>query len=298
MDIRQIETFLWISRLGSIAEACKRLNATQSTLSMRLKKLEDELRIPLFDRSHKRLTPTAKGRDLARLAESILELVEQVRFYVADPKAAFGTIRVGAAELVALTWAPDLIRDLNGRYPNVSLDLEVGLTRPLMEALKDGRLDVVLAPTLAPPELPFAGIPLGSVAFSWVASPSLGLGRKVVTPKDLSRFAIIGASDQSIFHGLVHRWFADHGTPLHRLNICNSLTASISMASAGVGVSLLPRAYCDPFIKGGQLQVLRADRRFEFEFYAIHAAQRQQTLPKLVAEAARCASTFGRARRS
>ena len=298
MDIRQIETFLWIAKLGSISEACKRLNATQSTLSMRLKKLEEELRVSLFDRSHKRLALTAKGRDLAGFAEKILELVEQVRFYVADPEAAVGTIRVGAAELVALTWAPDLIRALNARFPNVSLDLEVGLTLPLMEALTDGKLDVVLTPTLRPPEMPFIGVPLGSIAFAWMASPSLKLGRKVLTPRDLSNLPIIGASDQSIFHTLVHQWFADHGTPLQRLNICNSLTASVSMVIAGVGVSLLPRVYCDPFIKAGQLVPLRANRRFDFEFYAIHAAHGQQTLPSLVAEVARSTSTFSRARRS
>jgi DNA-binding transcriptional LysR family regulator len=265
---------------------------------MRLKKLEEELRVLLFDRSHKRLTLTAKGRDLARYAAEILELVEQVRFYIADPAAAFGTIRVGAAELVALTWAPDLIRGLNAQFPNVLLDLEVELTLPLMEGLADGKLDVVLAPALQKPEMPYVGIPLGQVAFSWMASPSLGLGKKAVTPRDLQKLAIIGANSQSIFHSLVHQWFADDGFAIQRLNICNSLTASVSMVIAGIGVSLLPKRYCRPYIKAGQLQALRANRRFDFEFYAIYGAQGQQTLPRLVAELARSTSTFSQARKS
>lgn len=296
MDIRQIETFVWIARLGSIAEACKRLNATQSTLSMRLKTLEAALNVSLFDRAHKRLTLTAKGRDLARYAEKILELVEQVRFYVADPKAAFGTVRVGTTELIALTWAPDLIRRINAQFPQVLFDLEVGLTLSLMDSLADGGLDVVLVPTLRKPEMPLTGVSLGTVTFSWMASPALGFGRKRVTPRNLQELAIIGASTSSIFHSLVDQWFADHGAAIQRLNVCNSLTASVSMTVAGVGVSLLPDQFCVPYIKRHQLEVLRANRRFEFEFCAIFSDRGERPLPKLVAELARSVSTFPRAR--
>src|SRR5262245_58842859 len=83
MDIRQLETFVWIARLGRMTEACKRLNVTQSTLSMRIRALEADLRVPLFDRSHKRLTLTAKGRDLVRHAEKIVSAMQHVRLYVA-----------------------------------------------------------------------------------------------------------------------------------------------------------------------------------------------------------------------
>ncbi|TAK87708.1 MAG: LysR family transcriptional regulator [Betaproteobacteria bacterium] len=294
MDIRQIETFVWIARLGSIAEACKRLNATQSTLSMRLKTLEESLNVSLFDRAHKRLTLTAKGRDLARYAEKILELIEQVRFYVADPKAAFGTVRVGATELIALTWAPDLIRRINAQFPQVLFDLEVGLTLSLMDGLADGKLDAVLVPTLHKPVTPLTGVSLGTVTFSWMASPALGLGGKRVTPGDLQELAIIGASAQSIFHSLVDQWFTDHGAAIQRLNVCNSLTASISMTVAGVGVSLLPDQFCIPYVKRRQLEILRANRRFDLEFYAIYSARGERPLPRLVAELAQSISTFPR----
>lgn len=293
MNIRQLETFLWVARLGSVTEACKRLNVTQSTLSMRLKALEADLRVPLFDRAHKRLTLTAKGRDLLRYAEKIVGTVKEVQLYVADPAAQSGTVRVGAAELIALTWGPALIREVSKRFPKVIIDLDVGVPGHLTDALADGTLDVALAPVLNEPKGPFPVIPLGSVAFSWMASPSLGLGRKVVTPSDLERLAIIGvASEQSVVHWAAQQWFADNGATIHHHNVCNSLAASASMVMEGIGVGLLPNLYCAPFIETGRLEALRANRSFELKFYALCSAIGDQALPRQVAELARAASTF------
>jgi DNA-binding transcriptional LysR family regulator len=293
MDIRQLETFLWIARLGSISEACKRLHVTQSTLSMRLRALEIDLRVPLFDRGHKRLTLTAKGRDLVRYAEKIVETVKQARMYVADPTAQTGTIRVGIAELIALTWAPDLINRVKLRFPNVLMDLDIGVPRTLTEALSNGILDVALAPALRAPEVPLAGFSLGTVRWSWMASPSLRLAAHTVSPTDLETQPIIGvASSQSIFYSVIQQWFTEAGATIQRYNACNSLAASISMVAEGIGIGLLPNEYCAELIRSKQLQVLRATRDFEFEYFAMFSAQGEQALPREVAELAQAASTF------
>jgi DNA-binding transcriptional LysR family regulator len=293
MDVRQLETFLWIARLGSVTQACKRLNVTQSTLSMRLRALETDLRVQLFERAHKRLTLTAKGRDLVRYAERILGTVEQVRLFVADPKSESGTLRVGVAELIALTWLPELLRRLRTQFPNVVLDLDVGIPRPMMDGLAGGKLDVVLAPVVSKPTAPFLGFRLGSVRYSWMASPELKLQEKVVTPVQLERHPIIGiASNQSVFYSEVEQWFASHGAAIQRLNICNSLGTSAAMAMAGIGVSLLPHAYFAPLVRAGKLEVLRTDRTFEFEWYSMCRALTDQALPKMVAELAQSASSF------
>jgi DNA-binding transcriptional LysR family regulator len=293
MNIPQLETFLWVARLGSVTEACKRLNVTQSTLSMRLRALETDLQVPLFDRSHKRLTLTAKGRDLIRYAEKIVGTVRQVRSYVADPAAQTGTIRMGVAELIALTWGPTLIRQVSTRFPKVGLDLEVGAPRPLTEGLLNGTLDVALAPILGDPEASFPSIPLGAVAFSWMASPALRLGKKTVTPADLEDLPIIGvAASQSVVHWAAQRWFTDHGASIYHHNACNSLAASASMVMEGIGVGLLPDLYCAPFIESGKLQVLRTNRSFELRFYALYSALGDQALPRQVAELAQASSTF------
>lgn len=74
IELRNLETFVWIARLGSFRAAADRLNAAQSTLSARIDKLERQLGVPLFLRSGRRVTLSAKGRQLLDHAEQLLAL--------------------------------------------------------------------------------------------------------------------------------------------------------------------------------------------------------------------------------
>lgn len=287
MDIRQLETFVWIARLGRMTEACKRLNVTQSTLSMRIRALEADLRVPLFDRSHKRLTLTAKGRDLVRHAEKIVSAMQHVRLYVADPTAEFGTIRIGMSEFVALSWGPQLLRRVSKQFPNVLIDLEVGVPGNLMEQLTAGQLDILLATLPAKPSPPLTAISLGTVAFSWMASPALGLPKQIITPEQLKDVPYISYdSRRSLFLPALHQWFADHGVRMQRVNVCNSLATSISLIVEGLGVGILPDIYCAPLIKARKLQVLQTEYRVKHEYYAMCRASEEPGLPHLVADMA------------
>lgn len=293
MDIRQLETFLWIARLGSIADACKRLNVTQSTLSMRLRALENNLQVSLFDRNHKRLTLTAKGRDLIRYAEKIVNTARQARMYVADPQALTGTIRIGVAELIALTWLPDLINRMQERFPNITLDLDVGVPRPLTDALSTSVVDMALVPSILPPQPPLLSLSVGSVRFCWMSGGKVELPQRQLTPQDLEDRPLIGvANSQSVFYAVVEQWFIDGGASLRRYSPCNSLAATISMVAEGIGIGLLPLEYCAPLIAAGKLRLLDTDRQFDFEYFAVCSAHAKESLAWQIAELSRQASTF------
>ncbi|HEY4368860.1 MAG TPA: LysR family transcriptional regulator [Steroidobacteraceae bacterium] len=292
MDIRQLETFVWIARLGGMTEACKRLNVTQSTLSMRIRGLESDLGVRLFDRSRKRLTLTAKGRDLVRHAEQIVSAVQRVRLSVADPTTEFGTLRIGMSEFVALSWGPSLLRRFSKQFPKVLIDLEVGVPGALMELLAAGQLDVLLATVPIKPGPPIALTTLGTVEYSWMASPTLGLPEKMVTPEQLKDFPVISYDGRrSIFFPAVQQWFADHGVAIQHLTVCNSLATSISLIVEGMGVGILPNIYCAPLIKAGKLQVLHTQYIVEHEYYAMCRVSDDRGLPSMVADMAQTAFT-------
>ena len=278
MDIRQLETFVWIARLGSVTEACKRLNVTQSTLSMRLRALERDLRVVLFDRSHKRLELTNKGRALIPHAEKLVAGMLQVRLAVADPTAEFGTLRIGMSEFVALS----------KKYPNVTLDLEVGVPAELLEHLVSGQLDVLLAPVLVRPGPPINISSLGVVRFSWMASPSLQLPKGVLTPLELKEFPLISYDGRRslFFPAIQRRWFAEYGVEVGRLYVCNSLATSISLITEGIAIGVLPLDYCRPLIKAGKLQVINTAQVFEHEYLAMWHSNADKSLASVVADMA------------
>ena len=67
MNLKQLEAFLAIARHGGFIEAAERLNLTQSTISVRIKELEQDLGVLLFDRSRRQIQLTPKGRCLSPL---------------------------------------------------------------------------------------------------------------------------------------------------------------------------------------------------------------------------------------
>jgi DNA-binding transcriptional LysR family regulator len=293
MNIQQLESFLWVARLGSVTRACERLSVTQSTISMRLKALETDLGVLLFDRAHKRLKLTTKGRSLVHHAERIVEAAHEAKLEIADAASQTGTICLGVAELVALTWGPDFIEAIMQRFPNLTLELDVGAPLPLAEGLSTGALDLVLAPMPLGHDASIVALPLGYATFIWVANPSLKFDDRLLTPRDFEQLPIIGvAGNQSVIYRSILQWFADHGVGVRRHSSCNSLTTATSLVARGLGIGLLPEAYCQPFIERGELRVLRTRRSFQLNFFARHSETGDQVLTRQLVQMAQVSSTF------
>ncbi len=79
MNLKQLEAFLWVARLGSFSKTAERLFTTQPAISSRIANLEDELRTELFTRDAGEVRLTAAGRDLIGLAEDTLANVQAMR---------------------------------------------------------------------------------------------------------------------------------------------------------------------------------------------------------------------------
>jgi DNA-binding transcriptional LysR family regulator len=135
VKIKQLETLVWIVRLGSFSAAADQLNSTQSTVSTRIHDLERDLGISLFDRTQYRASLTSKGRELIPYAERIIEIVADAKSLIGDPKAVTSIIRIGAAESIAITWLPKLVVAIKDKYPNLRLEIDLNLANNLLGRL-------------------------------------------------------------------------------------------------------------------------------------------------------------------
>ena len=145
MNLRQIETFYWAAKLGSFSAAADRLNATQSTVSMRIQDLERDFGLTLFDRGRRGARITATGREMMRYAEEVLRLSAEMRERLAGSGTMPGVLRIGVVEMISVTWLPRLVKAIHERYPKVALELDEALTQDLVEDLNQGNLDLILA---------------------------------------------------------------------------------------------------------------------------------------------------------
>ena len=291
MNLRQIESFLMISELGSFAAAANRLNVTQSTISARIQELEQFLGIDLFDRSSRTARLTLKGRELITYAEQLVALISEIRRRVGSDDALGGVIRVGVAELVAISWLPDLVNAVRNRYPHIQLEFEVGLNPFLLDRIRNGGLDLaIVAGRIAEPGL--ESFDVGSVRFSWMASPKMFGGRAIIELHDLRNSPILYQGTSSFTNSMMDQFLGISSKRERKGTTCNSLEAIYSLARAGVGVGFLPIDRSANFIRNGELEVLRTEPA-EFKMpFSIAFMGNSSTLFTDIAELCVQSSTF------
>ncbi len=142
MNIDLARTFLEIVETGNFNRAAERLSVTQSTVSMRIKALEDELGRPLFVRSKSGTELTAAGTQFRRYATMLVRVWEQARQEIALPPGFRTVLNVGGQfslwDRLLVQWIPWMRTAL----PDVALRAEVGLSDGLMRQLSEGLLDI------------------------------------------------------------------------------------------------------------------------------------------------------------
>ncbi|MBI4184116.1 MAG: LysR family transcriptional regulator [Proteobacteria bacterium] len=255
LNLRWIETFYWIVRLGSFHAAARHLNATQPGVSARIRELERALGVPLFDRSSRSARLTMKGRELLKYAQRVLAIAADIRENVGQGGALSGLVRLGAADTIALTWLPTLLARLKREHPSLVVDLEVDLTVNLTRGLQQGQID--LAFMVGPvPDPNLVSEPLGNVRLAWMASPRLGLPPDPVPPGVLATFPIISHTRGSHQYAMIQRWFQRHGCEPLRISGCSSLATIIRLSVEGVGIGLLAPATLGGEVAGGALRAV------------------------------------------
>jgi DNA-binding transcriptional LysR family regulator len=292
MNLKKLETFYWAAKLGSFSAAAEHLNATQSAVSMRIQELEREFDLVLFDRSQRAARVTPIGRELMQYAEQLLRISAEMRERIASTESMPGTLRLGVAEVVSITWLPRLVKEVHTCYPKVRLELEEALTRDLVEKLGNGALDLILAPGDVPGHS-FNSVPLGTVEFAWMASPALGLPDGPIAAKDLQHWPVIALSQESFHHASIEDWFYAGDARCWQIDTCKSMGVAASLAASGLGVTLLPVKCFVDLLDTGQLVRVDAVPAFPpIKFTATSARNMFGNLVQRIARIAQQVSTF------
>lgn len=293
INLKQIETFLWIARLGGFAAAAERLHTTQSAVSARIQELELTLGVRLFERGRRAAHLTAKGQELVAMAETLMDQVQRIESSIGQSESLSGILRLGVADLVAVTWLNDFVREMRQRYPMLTFNLRIGLAMSLIEGLRAGELDLVLAPG----ELwlsEFETVPLGASDFHWMVHRDSPVPDEELTPKDLQNWPIITLSQDSYHHRIISQWFRDNHAAAGRNFIeCNSIGVIASLTLSGLGVGLIPRACVKDKLADGELRLVRCDPPIEqVKLYALMPSDRPHPIARRIAGVAQEVSPF------
>jgi LysR family hydrogen peroxide-inducible transcriptional activator len=145
MTLTELKYIVAVARekhFGKAAEACF---VSQPTLSVAIKKLEDELEVKLFERSANEVTVTPLGEEIVRQAQSVLEQAANIKEIARrgkDPLA--GPLKLGIIYTIGPYLLPDLVRQAIARTPQMPLMLQENFTVKLLEMLRTGEIDCAI----------------------------------------------------------------------------------------------------------------------------------------------------------
>ncbi|MCQ4161633.1 LysR family transcriptional regulator [Roseomonas sp. GC11] len=239
MNLRFLETFLWVARLNSFSAAAERLCTTQAAVSNRIAALERELGTRLFERDLRSVRLTAEGRAALGQVEEIVRLTQDFRSATSSRRSLVGRLSIGTIDSIVHSWLPALIRRLRETYPGVELELEVDTSLAIAERFQRHELDLALlmGPVTAPQ---VENIHLGAMACGWYASPAMPFPERPLTVADLAPYDLYAFSRGSMPHQEVLRQFAEAGVQPQMLFTLNSIATMIMLAQDGLGVTILP----------------------------------------------------------
>ncbi|MDX2104055.1 MAG: LysR family transcriptional regulator [Alphaproteobacteria bacterium] len=255
LDLKTLEVFVWIARLGSYRAAAEKLNTTQPALTGRIQTLEARLGVTLFDRGARGATLTATGRTLLDYAERMLALRAEALRHVAADGAIQGIVRLGVSETIVHTWLPLLIERTHSTHPQVTLEIEVDTTPNLRAGLLEHRLDLafLLGPLSDPRTV---SQPLSSYPMAWVARPNLLPAGSTLDQTTLGSWPIITYPRNTRPYMAIRERLALAGEAPPRIYANASLSTIVRMALDGIGIAAIPPVLVAADLDAGRLVVL------------------------------------------
>lgn len=272
MEIRQLRYFLSAARLGSIGAAAAEHFITQPAVSLQIKKLEEEVGQKLLVRRGRRLVPSEAGTVLVARAEEVVRSLEALESELRGFRdLESGTLRMGNTDAASVYVLPDLYRSFHGRYPGVRIEIMVGDTQRLLDALAARQIELATA-TLPIQVRGFVVRPIYREELVVVVHPSDPLAKRRRTRlEDLVSHGVIAYPAGSITRGMIDDVFSAHGATLRARMEISSPEAMKQLAQAGLGSTILPRPVVASELERGMLKIVAIPGvRFEREIGMVY----------------------------
>ena len=178
-DLDLLRTFVTVADNASFTRAAERVGRTQSTISLQIKKLEDNLGRRVFERDGREFQLTSDGEVLLGYARQLLQLAEEARTRILEPEVG-GIVRLGTPEDFGTVYLPDVLARFAHSHPAVSLEVNCNFSFHLLEGFSKGEYDLVLVKR--EPQGPAGGVAVWRDVLVWVSAPTLLLSAEQSIP--------------------------------------------------------------------------------------------------------------------
>ena len=274
-----LQCFLALGRHLNFRAAARSIALSPAAFSDRIKRLEEEVGAPLFERSTRHVKLTALGVSLQPQARALVEQGWRWVDVISEGElAAPYSLRVGTRFELGMSWLVPALTTLKAKRPERSISIKWGADDELLRLLLEGEVDAMIS-SVRLNHRALRVAPLHREDYLFVCSPELDLIDP--TPADAPALTLIDIEA----HCPLFRYFLDalpSGEPWHfrGLELMGTIGAVRARVLEGVGVAVLPLYFVDRDLAAGRLRKLRPEITLHHDFFRLiwHEEQVQPQL--------------------
>ena len=254
MEFSQLEFFVTVVEEGSFSKAALRVYRTQPAVSIAVRRLEEEIGSPLFERSQKTPTLTEVGELVYDCAKRILSLRDQTFDVVGELKSLKrGRVRIGANESTSLYLLPHLILDYRAVHPNVMVEIFRHVSERLPREVLDRNVDFALL-AFEPVDADLESFPVLQDQLVLIMHPEHQLAqRESVKVEELGHEPFLAHNVKTGSRYKVTETFAQHHTPLNITMELATIETIKRFVQLKIGLAFVPRMCVGEELERGSL---------------------------------------------
>lgn len=251
-----LETALWVSRLGSFSSAARQLHTSQPAISLRIKELESALGTRIFERRGRQMEVTPQGRAIINRIEPLLDCLNDVMDMGGDGTQLKGVVRIGSGD-PPIVWLGDLLSNFQQEHPQVTIEITMGIAPRLLSELEAGVLDCALISGNVE-NRQLVSLPLGATSAGWL----MGASRRAkygLAPENSSLESLLNCGPiwlvprSSRYHQDQIAMLRRHGADLRQLNSCDNVRTIIELVAQTGGIGFIPYLLVQDKLRAGEL---------------------------------------------
>jgi len=281
VDVYQLQVFLAVYRNRSFSRAAEELHLTQPSVSTHIKRLEETLGVPLFDRIGRKTAPTKAGKLLSVRAEELLHRLEDIRReVVGQANAIKGLITMASTSIPGSYVIPALASEFKKTHPEVFFQVLIKESGEVVREIRDGEflLGLVDEKTSDPDLICHHEIEDELI----LATPPGMVKEKAVSPLKLMNIPLLIREEGSEARKSMDKQHLLHKVSLKALNITAILGSTDSVreaVKAGLGAAILSKFVVRDDLRAGAVEQVRIKGvRMRRRFYLI--SHRKRSLPQ------------------
>ena len=246
MDVRELRSFTAAARLRSISRAAETLDIGQPTVSTHIKKLEEELGAPLFDRIRRPIRLTLAGQKLLELAGPLVEGVEGLVESTVEAQSE-GPVTVAATSNIMSHFLLGAVEEFRRDSPGVHLRLRSRLRSEVIQLVSEGEVDIGIVPGVDPDSaLEFQRLfPYERLLITPLNHPLLE-EEHLTSVEPITQYPLIAMGPGTFTRSALEREFRRKGLAYDIILEVDSQDLIKRYVGLGYGVSVIPRIVTEP----------------------------------------------------